>query len=51
MADRIGYSDNPQVSLGGRSFQEVFPEPEGYPEFRLWYDNAFRERAARPANR
>ncbi len=50
MADRVGFSTNQQTALGGRDFQEVFPEPEGYEQFRLWYENALRTRAARGPN-
>ncbi len=51
MADRMGFTDNPQLALGGRSFFDVFPEPEGYAEFRMWYESALRNRAARQPNR
>ena len=50
MADRIGFSENPQQSLAGRNFYDVFPEPEGYEQFRFWYENAIRERAAQGPN-
>lgn len=34
----IGSARNPEVALGGRDFNDVFPEPPGMEEFENWID-------------
>ena len=44
MRDLLAAAPNRSVALGGRDFEEVFPQPEGYEQFVAWWTNALRER-------
>ncbi|TVS07452.1 MAG: hypothetical protein EA423_04180 [Phycisphaerales bacterium] len=38
MQREVGSARNPEIALGGREFNDVFPEPPGMDEFERWMD-------------